>query len=105
MQQGLSWYLSEMKLRVEASRNLIYKAAWLKQKGLPFTMDAAIAKLYASETANFCAHKAVQIHGGYGFLKDFVLERFYRDAKVLEIYEGTSEINKLVIARSLLGPF
>ncbi|MDR1397046.1 MAG: acyl-CoA dehydrogenase family protein [Desulfarculales bacterium] len=105
MQQGLSWYLSEMKARVEASRNLIYKAAWLKQKGLPFTMDAAIAKLYASETANFCAHKAVQIHGGYGFLKDFVLERFYRDAKVLEIYEGTSEINKLVIARSLLGPF
>jgi alkylation response protein AidB-like acyl-CoA dehydrogenase len=102
-QQGLSWYLSEMKVRVEASRNLVYKAACLKQKGVPFSMDAAIAKLYASETANFCAHKAVQIHGGYGYLKDFVVERFYRDAKVLEIYEGTSEINKIVIARSLLG--
>ena len=103
-QQGLSWYVAEMKVRIEAARNLIYKAAWLKDAGKPFAMDAAIAKLHASETANFCAHRALQIHGGYGYMNEYVLERLYRDAKVLEIYEGTSEINRLVIARSVLGP-
>ena len=102
-QQGLSWYLAEMKMRVEAARNLIYRAAWAKQSGERYTMDAAIAKLYASETARFCANLGLQIHGGYGYMKDHVLERIYRDAKLTEIYEGTSEIHKLVIARGVLG--
>jgi alkylation response protein AidB-like acyl-CoA dehydrogenase len=102
-QQGLSWYVAEMKVRIEATRNLTLKAAYLKSAGQPFGMDAAIAKLYASETAVFCANLGLQIHGGYGYMKEYPMERLYRDAKLMEIYEGTSEIHKLVIARGVLG--
>lgn len=103
MQQGLSWYVAEMKVRIEAARNLVLKAAWLKTAGKPFSMDAAIAKFHAAETANFCAGQALQIHGGYGYMKEYVLERLFRDAKLMGIYEGTNEIHKLVIARGVLG--
>lgn len=103
MQQGLSWYVADMKVRIEAARNLTLKAASLKSMGEPYSMDAAIAKLYASETANFCANLGLQIHGGYGYMKEYPMERLYRDAKLTEIYEGTSEIHKLVIARGVLG--
>jgi alkylation response protein AidB-like acyl-CoA dehydrogenase len=102
-QQGLSWYAAEMKVRIEAARNLTLKAAWLKSNDKPYSLDAAIAKLYASETACFCANLGLQIHGGYGYMKDYPMERLYRDAKLIEIYEGTSEIHKLVIARAVLG--
>jgi alkylation response protein AidB-like acyl-CoA dehydrogenase len=103
MQQGLSWYVAEMKVRVEAARNLLYKAAWLKSAQQPYSLEVAIAKLYCSETAVFCANYGLQIHGGYGYMKEYPMERLYRDAKITEIYEGTSEIHKLVIARAALG--
>ena len=103
MQQGLSWYVAEMKVRIEAARNLTLKAAWGKSAGVSYGMDAAIAKLYASETAMFCADRGLQIHGGYGYMKEYPMERLYRDAKLMGIYEGTSEIHKLVIARGVLG--
>lgn len=102
-QQGLSWYAAEMKVRIEALRGLVYKAAWLKGAGLPFSMDAAIAKYYGAETACFCADLALQIHGGYGYMKDLIIERLFRDSRLLKIYEGTSEIHKLVIARNVIG--
>jgi alkylation response protein AidB-like acyl-CoA dehydrogenase len=102
-QQGLSWYAADMKVRIEALRGLVYKAAWLKGSGEPYTLDAAIAKYYGAETACFCADLALQIHGGYGYMKDLVLERLFRDSRLLKIYEGTSEIHKVVIARSVIG--
>ncbi|WP_123054101.1 acyl-CoA dehydrogenase [Clostridium sp. JN-1] len=100
--QGLQWYVAEMKTKVEAAKYLVYKAAWKKQEGMPFTMDAAEAKLFAAETAMFVTTKAVQILGGYGYTKDYPLERMMRDAKITEIYEGTSEVQKMVIASNLL---
>jgi alkylation response protein AidB-like acyl-CoA dehydrogenase len=105
--QGIQWKIADMKCRVEATRLLIYKAALAKQAakktGERFTTDACIAKLYASETAMFCAHQAVQIHAGMGYSKELPVERYFRDAKITEIYEGTSEIQRLVIARNELG--
>jgi alkylation response protein AidB-like acyl-CoA dehydrogenase len=103
VQQGLSWYAAEMKVRIEALRGLAYKAAWLKGTGQPFSLEAAIAKYYGAETACFCTDTALQIHGGYGYMKDLPIERMFRDARLLKIYEGTSEIHKLVIARSVIG--
>jgi len=100
--QGIQFYLAEMATRLEAARLLTLRAAARAQAGEPFSAEAAMAKLYASETANFCANLGVQIHGGYGYMKDYVVERFFRDARVTEIYEGTSEIQKLIIAGSLL---
>ena len=101
--QGISFKLADMKTRIEASRLLIYNAALSKEKskekGGRFTLPASMAKLYASETAMFCAHAAVQIHGGMGYSKELPIERYFRDAKVTEIYEGTSEIQRLVISR------
>ncbi|MDR2799947.1 MAG: acyl-CoA dehydrogenase family protein [Desulfovibrio sp.] len=102
-QQGLSWYAAEMKVRIEALRGLAYKAAWLKEAGRPFSLEAAIAKYYGAETACFCTDLALQIHGGYGYMKDMPIERMFRDARLLKIYEGTSEVHKLVIARSVIG--
>jgi butyryl-CoA dehydrogenase len=99
--QGLQWYLAEMEAKIEATRNLVYKAAYLKDAGKPYTKEAAIAKLFASETAMFVTHKAVQMHGGYGFMKDYPVERMMRDAKITEIYEGTSEVMKIVIASQI----
>ncbi len=100
--QAIQFMLAEMDTRIQAARLLIYHAATLKDRGEPYEAAASRAKLYASETAMFCADRAVQIHGGYGYIKDYPVERFLRDAKITEIYEGTSEIQKLVIARNLL---
>lgn len=101
--QGLQWYISDMATRVECARWMIYRAASLKISGQPFTKEAAMAKLNASETASFVTNKALQIHGGYGYMKDYPLERMVRDAKITEIYEGTSEVHKIVISRAVLG--
>ncbi|HXV96895.1 MAG TPA: acyl-CoA dehydrogenase family protein, partial [Anaerolineae bacterium] len=101
--QGIQWKLADMKCRLEASRLLIYQAALAKVAGARFTTEAAIAKLFASETAMFCAHQAVQIHAGMGYSKEMPIERYFRDAKITEIYEGTSEIQRMVIARNELG--
>ena len=105
--QGIQWKIADMKCRIEASRMLIYQAALAKEAaketGARYTTEASIAKLYASETAMFCAHQAVQIHAGMGYSKELPIERFFRDAKITEIYEGTSEIQRMVIARNELG--
>lgn len=100
--QAIQWKLADMQVRTAASRLLVHRAAALKDAGQPFGREAAEAKLFASETAKFCADEAVQIYGGYGYLKSHPVERYYRDAKACEIYEGTSEIQRLVIARHLL---
>ena len=100
--QSIQNYLAEMSCQIDSSRLLALHAGKLKDAGLPYTKVAAQAKLQASEAAMFCSNKAIQIHGGYGYVKDFPVERFYRDAKITEIYEGTSEIQKLVIAGLLL---
>jgi alkylation response protein AidB-like acyl-CoA dehydrogenase len=101
--QGIAFKLADMKTRIEASRLLIYNAALAKERskktGERFTLEASMAKLFASETAMFAAHAAVQIHGGMGYSKELPIERYFRDAKVTEIYEGTSEIQRLVISR------
>jgi alkylation response protein AidB-like acyl-CoA dehydrogenase len=102
-QQGLQWYIAEMKTRIEAARSITYRAASLADQEEPFSIMGAMAKLFASETAIFVTHKAIQIHGGYGFMKDYPLERLYRDAKITEIYEGTNEIQKMIISRDAIG--
>lgn len=101
--QAIQFMLAEMEVRINAARLLTYQAAWKKDCGKPFSAEAAKAKLYASQTATFCADRAVQIHGGYGYIKDYPVERYLRDARITEIYEGTSEIQKLIIARDLLA--
>jgi alkylation response protein AidB-like acyl-CoA dehydrogenase len=105
--QGIQWKIADMKCRIEASRLLIYQAALAKEAakktGARFTTEASVAKLYASETAMFCAHQAVQIHAGMGYSKELPVERYFRDAKITEIYEGTSEIQRMVIARNELS--
>ena len=100
--QGLQWYIADMATKIECTKWMIYRAAWLKVSGQPYSKEAAIAKYNASETATFVTNLALQIHGGYGYMKDYPLERMYRDAKITEIYEGTSEIHKVVISRSVL---
>jgi len=100
--QTIQFKLAEMERRIQCSRLLIQRAAWLKDTGRRFTREAAMAKLYASEAATWVTHQAIQIHGGYGYVKEYAVERYYRDARVMEIYEGTSEIQRLVIARSLM---
>ena len=100
--QGVQFQLSDMATEIEAAKHLIYHAGWLAQQGKSFTREAAMAKLFASELAMRATIKAVQIHGGYGYTKDYPVERFMRDAKICEIGEGTSEIQRLVIARHLL---
>jgi alkylation response protein AidB-like acyl-CoA dehydrogenase len=105
--QGIQFKIADMKTRIEAARLLIYNAALAKQRskttGERYTAAASMAKLFASETAMFCAHEAVQIHGGIGYSKELPVERYFRDAKITEIYEGTSEIQRMVIARQELG--
>ncbi|NMM65041.1 acyl-CoA dehydrogenase [Clostridium sp. P21] len=100
--QGLAWMVAEMDVKIEAARNLVYKAAMKKEKGLPFTIDAARAKLFAADTAMEVTTKAVQLFGGYGYTKDYPVERMMRDAKITEIYEGTSQVQKMVISGSRL---
>ena len=92
-----------MYLRIEASRLLVYKAAWMKDNKMNYAMDSAMCKLYAAETAMYVTKEAVQIHGGYGYIVEYEVERMYRDAKITEIYEGTSEVQRVVIAKALLS--
>ena len=100
--QGVQFKLSDMATEIEAGRHLMFHAAWLAQHGKPFTKEAAMAKLFCSELAMRATIAAVQLHGGYGYTKDYPVERFMRDAKICEIGEGTSEIQRIVIARQLL---
>jgi butyryl-CoA dehydrogenase len=100
--QAIQFKIADMAMRIEAARLLVYNAARLKDEGQPHGKEAAMAKLFASETANSAAREAVQIHGGAGYLEDFPVERFFRDARITEIYEGTSEIQRIVIARHVL---
>ena len=101
--QAIQWMLADMATQVEAARMLTYYAADLQDKGLPFAKESAMAKLFASEVSSFVTNKAIQIHGGYGYTKDYPLERYLRDAKLTEIYEGTSEMMRMTIARALVG--
>lgn len=100
--QGIQWMLADMHVRVTAARQLVYRAAFAKDNAKRFTEEAAMAKLYASETAMWVTTKAVQIHGGYGFTREYPVERMMRDAKITEIYEGTSEVQRMVISGSIL---
>src|SRR5439155_1652582 len=99
----IRWARADMSMEIDAARLLVYRAAWLRQQGEPHTEAGAKAKLFASEMARRQTGEAIQILGGYGYTKEFPVERYYRDAKITEIYEGTSEIQRLVIARSILG--
>jgi alkylation response protein AidB-like acyl-CoA dehydrogenase len=100
--QAIQWKLADMGTQIEAARLMTYKAGFLKNRGADVTLESSMAKYYASEVAVQATNEAVQIHGGYGFIKDFPVEKFYRDVKLVTIGEGTSEIQKLVIARELL---
>lgn len=99
--QAIQFKLADMAMKIELARNMVYKAAWLKDQGRPFTKEASMCKLYASEICSEIANEAVQIHGGYGYMKDYQVERFLRDGKLTEIGEGTSEIQRMVIARQI----
>ena len=101
--QAIQWKLADMATEIDAARLLVLRAAWRKQQGLSHTVEGAQAKLFASEMARRQTAEAIQVLGGYGYTKEFPVERYYRDAKITEIYEGTSEIQRLVIARGLLG--
>ena len=99
--QAIAFKLADMAMKIELGRNMLYKTAWLKDQGQRITKEAAMAKLYCSEIAHEVAHEAVQIHGGYGLMKEYAVERFYRDQRLLQIGEGTSEIQRIIISRSL----
>ncbi|MNK26308.1 Acyl-CoA dehydrogenase [compost metagenome] len=100
--QAIAFKLADMATQIEAARLLVYKAAWLKSQGLPYTQAGSMAKLYASKVAMDVTIEAVQVHGGYGFVKEYHVERLMRDAKITQIYEGTSEIQKMVISREVI---
>jgi butyryl-CoA dehydrogenase len=100
--QAIQFQLADLATEIEAGRHLLYNAAWLAQQGQPYGPQAAMAKLFCSELAMRATHRAVQVHGGYGYTRDFPVERMMRDAKICEIGEGTSEIQRIVIARDLL---
>ena len=99
--QAIAFKLADMATQIEAARNMLYKACWLREQGQPFQQLAAMSKLYCSEVFKFVATEAVQIHGGYGLMKEYDVERFFRDQKLLEIGEGTSEVQRIVISRNL----
>ena len=101
--QAIQWMLADMETRTQAARFLVYSAAEKKTQGARFSKDAAMAKLFASETANWVVNRAVQIHGGYGYTRDYPVERYFRDAKITEIYEGTSEVQRMVISGSMMA--
>ena len=103
--QGIKWKLADMQVQVEAARLLIYKAATLKDQGLPYGKAASMGKLFASEIACRVAEEAVQVLGGYGYVKDYPVEKFYRDVKLCTIGEGTSEIQRMVIGRHVLKEY
>jgi alkylation response protein AidB-like acyl-CoA dehydrogenase len=100
--QGIQWPLADSKTELDAARLLTLRAAWLKESGKVFGKEAAMAKLYASEAAGRIVDRCLQVHGGYGYVKDFPIERHYRDVRVTRIYEGTSEIQRVVVARNVL---
>jgi alkylation response protein AidB-like acyl-CoA dehydrogenase len=100
--QAIAFKLADMEMKIEQARMLVYKAAWLKDQGLPYDKESAMAKLAASEAAMWVTTEAVQVHGGYGFVKEYHVERLMRDAKITQIYEGTSEIQRVVISRDLI---
>jgi alkylation response protein AidB-like acyl-CoA dehydrogenase len=100
--QGIRWTIADMATEIEAARQLVLSAAAMKDRGERYTAQASMAKLFASEMVNRVTARALQIHGGYGFVKDYPVERFYRDARVFTIYEGTSEIQRLVISNHVL---
>jgi alkylation response protein AidB-like acyl-CoA dehydrogenase len=100
--QMVQWMLADMAIAIEAARLLTRRAAWRKDSGAPYGAEAAMAKLFAAEKAMRVTTDAIQVHGGYGFIKEYQVERYFRDAKITQIYEGTSQIQKLVIARHLL---
>jgi alkylation response protein AidB-like acyl-CoA dehydrogenase len=99
--QAVQFRLADMATEIEAARNLVYKAAWTKDQGRPFGKEAAIAKLYTGEMSNRVVNSALQVHGGYGYMEEFAISRLYRDQKILEIGEGTNEVQRMVIARHL----
>ena len=99
--QAIQWQLADSRTELDAARMLTFRAAWLKENKKPFSQEASMAKLFASETANSSAYMALQVHGGYGYTKDYKVERLYRDARATTIYEGTSEIQRIVIAREV----
>src|SRR5213078_3687242 len=99
--QAIRFRLADMATEIEAGRALLYKAAWLKDKGRPFAQAAAMAKLYTGELSHRAANWALQIHGGYGYMDEFAISRLYRDQKILEIGEGTNEVQRMVIAKHL----
>jgi butyryl-CoA dehydrogenase len=101
--QGVAFMIADMATELDAARLLVYRAAWLKDQGKPFSTEAAMAKLFASEVASRVTNAAIQVHGGYGYITEYKVERYLRDAKLTEIGEGTSQIQRLVIARNLLG--
>jgi alkylation response protein AidB-like acyl-CoA dehydrogenase len=100
--QAIQWMLADMATQIDAARLLVYRAAYLQDQGQPFIKEASMAKVYAAETSSFVTNKAVQIFGGYGYIKEYPLERYLRDAKITEIYEGTSEMQRMTIARQLM---
>ena len=100
--QGLQWYFADMATRTQAAALLTIHAAQLRQAGESVTAEAAMAKYFASENAVFVTNKALQIHGGYGYMKEYAIERMYRDARIIPLYEGTSEVQKMVISKSVL---
>ncbi len=100
--QGIQWKLADMATEINAARLLIHRAAFLRDRGRPYSKEASMAKLFASDLAVRATREAVQVHGGYGYIKEYNVERYYRDAKITELYEGTSEIQRMVIARHLL---
>lgn len=100
--EGIQWKIADMAMNIDAARLLVHRAAWLKDKGIKHSKEAAMAKLFASETAMMVTKEAIQVLGGYGYCKEYPVERYYRDAKITEIYEGTSEIQRIVIAKNVL---
>ena len=99
----IQFKLADMATRIEASRLLIFRSAWLKDQHLNFDKESAMAKVFASETAMWVTTEAVQVHGGYGYVKEYHVERLMRDAKITQIYEGTSEVQRIVISRQVLA--
>ncbi|HET6512379.1 MAG TPA: acyl-CoA dehydrogenase family protein, partial [Candidatus Kapabacteria bacterium] len=104
-QQATMFKLAEMGMKIEAARLLVYRAAWLRDNGLPFSKEASVAKLYASEISVQVSEESVQLHGGYGYIKEYPAEKYWRDSKLLTIGEGTSEVQRMVIARNLMKEF
>ena len=102
--EGIQFMLADMATEVEVAKTMLYRVAWMKESHSgKYTKEAAMIKLYAAEMSHRVCHKALQVHGGYGYMKEYKIERLYRDQRITEIYEGTSEIQKCVIARSVLG--